>query len=701
MLLLVGSAFAIDPSGVAPIQNYPVIGGADEAVPFAASAPDIDRVDRGTSLDSIGMALEAGKTYYDYQHNGSQGRMIYVDDNGLVHMVWMRSPTSAIATNRHVFYQVYDPATSSMRFLTGGVPTGVAADGSAPRSGYTTLAGLPQGWIYPGYHETRTGVGPASSVHAASTSDYAIGMGAWANSYPGLCNIDGGVIDIVWPHIAISRFDSTIHMVSTESPPTTGHNWQRIFYSRGHANWDGDGNGAAATWDAMDCGGFQLVDTATVIAPVVIASPYSQRVAILWSHPRDSAMYFTPEHDSASQIDNDLYVKFSEDGGLNWGPKINVTNFVPADLNCLAQAQNMDDSLACAHDSFRVYTDCNGLFDRNDQFHAAFTTTGFVRIWGRNYNRVMWFYLGQAWHWSEITHNGVTEFSPIANQYFPDSSTWSSTNYLGAWQRSIQRPCLSQDETTGYLYCSYQMFDSLHVSSAGYPGADAFVSVSRNCGRSWSQGTNITQTIAREGAAANQCKSERDITLHDKVTYIDGTGYLHMEYVYDLDNGGVIQTPAEGTFTNNPVRYHRIPVDAILPTPIVPIDDFILHADSSQMPGRLDPSFDPEAVEVCALDVPSNPNQTLRPASFKLYQNYPNPFNPTTNIQFDLVRDASVTLKVYNVLGENVATLYDGKVLSAGTKSVSFDASRLASGVYVYRLDVNGHAESLKMVLMK
>jgi hypothetical protein len=673
------------------MPTWTFAGTANEVITNLSVAPDVDHVGRGTTLDSIGTALEAGKTYYDFQHNGSQGRMIYVDASGLVHMVWMRSPTTALATNRHVFYQVYDPATSSMRFLTGGVPTGVAADGSAPRSGYVNVSGLPQGWVYPAYHETRTGVGPTSSLHTALTSDYSIGMGAWANSYPALCNVDGGIKDFIWPKIAVSSRDSVIHVVSTESPPTSGageHGWQRIYYARGHAQWDGDGNGAPATWDDLGCGGYMLIDTVTTIAPVIVASQMSDRVVILWSHPRDSAYWYTV--DSVSQHDNDLYAKFSEDGGLNWGPKVNITNFVNADRACLAQAQNMDDSLRCANDTFRVYTDCNGVFDDNDVFHAAFTTAGFVNIWPRGYNRVMWFYLGQIWHWSETQYDGAHEFSPIAYQFFPDSSTWSSTNYIGAWQLSIQRPCLTVDPTTDYLYCSYQVYDSLHVSSAGWPNGEAFVSVSTDNGRSWAVGTNVSQTVPREGAAANQCKSERDITVNDRVIYSDGTGYIHMEYVYDIDAGACIQTnPVEGTITNNPVRYHKIPVDQIATSPLVPRDEFILHADSTGMPYRF------------AQSVPEQDNSGLRPSSFKLFQNYPNPFNPTTNIHFDLARDSQVTLKVFNVLGETVATLFDGKVMSAGTKTVNFNASNLSSGVYVYRLDVNGHAESLKMVLMK
>lgn len=74
------------------------------------------------------------------------------------------------------------------------------------------------------------------------------------------------------------------------------------------------------------------------------------------------------------------------------------------------------------------------------------------------------------------------------------------------------------------------------------------------------------------------------------------------------------------------------------------------------------------------------------PDVYALYQNYPNPFNPTTTIEFDLPSDAFVTLKIYNILGQEMGTLFDHEALDAGNQDVDFDASALPSGVYFYRL---------------
>lgn len=92
-------------------------------------------------------------------------------------------------------------------------------------------------------------------------------------------------------------------------------------------------------------------------------------------------------------------------------------------------------------------------------------------------------------------------------------------------------------------------------------------------------------------------------------------------------------------------------------------------------------------------------DETL-PAEFTLSQNYPNPFNPTTKINYALPKDEFVTLKVFNILGEEVANLVEGKV-TAGSHSVEFDASNLSSGTYIYRLTAGKFVSTKKMILLK
>ncbi|GEM_PF-2322718 len=81
------------------------------------------------------------------------------------------------------------------------------------------------------------------------------------------------------------------------------------------------------------------------------------------------------------------------------------------------------------------------------------------------------------------------------------------------------------------------------------------------------------------------------------------------------------------------------------------------------------------------------------PSTYELYQNYPNPFNPTTTISFDLPEQAFVTLKIYNMLGQEVATLIDHEQMDDGTQEILFNANNVASGVYFYRIIAQGFDE--------
>ena len=91
----------------------------------------------------------------------------------------------------------------------------------------------------------------------------------------------------------------------------------------------------------------------------------------------------------------------------------------------------------------------------------------------------------------------------------------------------------------------------------------------------------------------------------------------------------------------------------------------------------------------------------LAPKILSLGSNYPNPFNPSTSIEFSVPVDGRAALKVYNMLGQEVATLFDGVATAGKLMKVTFDASRLTSGVYFSRLESGGHALVTRMLLMK
>ncbi len=93
-------------------------------------------------------------------------------------------------------------------------------------------------------------------------------------------------------------------------------------------------------------------------------------------------------------------------------------------------------------------------------------------------------------------------------------------------------------------------------------------------------------------------------------------------------------------------------------------------------------------------------NEKDIPTIFSLSQNYPNPFNPTTEIKYSIAQSGFVTIKVYNLFGQQVASLVNEKQ-EAGKYTTGFDASKLASGVYMYRLQTGNYSLTKKMILLK
>jgi hypothetical protein len=95
-----------------------------------------------------------------------------------------------------------------------------------------------------------------------------------------------------------------------------------------------------------------------------------------------------------------------------------------------------------------------------------------------------------------------------------------------------------------------------------------------------------------------------------------------------------------------------------------------------------------------------NIESILNPSEYSLIQNYPNPFNPSTKIQFSLKSEGLTTLKIYNVIGEEIKTLVN-EYKDAGTYQVVFNASNLPSGVYIYKIQSGDFVSSKKMILIK
>ena len=130
-----------------------------------------------------------------------------------------------------------------------------------------------------------------------------------------------------------------------------------------------------------------------------------------------------------------------------------------------------------------------------------------------------------------------------------------------------------------------------------------------------------------------------------------------------------------------------------------------LYSVANSVNGNGNPTLDEwnfgENFAINVIDQPVDlENKRLQPADFALYQNYPNPSNPSTNFRFRIADFGFVTLKIYDTLGNEVATLVNDEK-PAGEYELEFFASELSSGIYFYKLSSRGFSETKKMILMK
>jgi len=623
---------------VTNLENHAIMTGS-ETVDAPVIYPPYNLMPTD-GVDIIGDTLTIGTSWYDMQHNGTVGRMVEKSDDGYLHFVWMNGTNSG-ASDRHVYYNTIDPSGTQGWYMAGyGVE-------SAQRGGYTTLDVDYGGIAFPCFHQV---TGSSMNAHTAVGTDFFPHAGAFLVYEPDWLYIGGAEQEIIWPRIMFDR-NQTMHVVSTENPLSqTAGDPQRHYYTVGSYDpltYEVTFPDDPDTWTEMSW--------TMTIAGDLATSDVSDRVAFAWCWSKD---FGGPD---TSQWNNDIYVMIDDDGqDFHFENYFNLTQFIDPDPSWLP------DTLMANMDTLRAYTDLNIFIDQDDYCHIVFTTPSYFELEGTRY-----WHASIVWHWSEQFPG---EFQMVHNAF--DDWDW---NYIdcGAWQVKAQRPSIGQDPATGDLYCMYQVYDcdTTAISMAGMPSGEVYMSKSIDGGQNWSVGINITETITPENATAGNCLSELSPTM---AKLVDGT--CHIMYVLDRDAGVVVQT--EGTWTFNEIKYHSVAVDLIPASPTV-VQDVPLHvAHAYPQPGM------------------PGVNQNTQPQGFALSQNYPNPFNPVTTINFSLDEVSDVSLKVFNLLGEEVANVTSG-TYGTGAHSVAFDGSNLASGIYLYKLEAGSKVETRKMLLLK
>ncbi|MBI5058265.1 T9SS type A sorting domain-containing protein [candidate division KSB1 bacterium] len=581
--------------------------------------------------------MRIGTTWYDLQSNGTMGKQVSVG-GGYVHFVWTNGLNLG-SSIRHVYYNAWD--IEAQQFSSA---VGAQVDAST-RAGFGVSTTNVEGFCFPAFHQAFGG-----NPYTAVAIDYLPGSGAFTTlEVPHLT----GDPQIIWPKIDVD-VEGNLHIVSTESGGSS-----LDYYVKGVPEIVG---GEGLTIDFPDP--WLEWDAATFITMDVACGRHSPRVAVAWLNENGGGEATDPTN---------AYLRISEDAGLTWGDIIEITEIQPLDTDCVEFG---GDPNVCNGDTMHPWIDLSVIMDDNDSVHVAFSANGYF-YWdtdGTVFDGGLVY--STLWHWYE----GRDELNIIHDAWYAHRDV-----ALGANNLMVHRPNLAVDTTNGFLYCSFQKFDSLQVShDLGFPSGDAYITVSTTGGRTWSAALNVSNTVTDSGAPAGECLSERDISIADIVT--DGT--VHMQYMLDLDCGTSVLSTGEGDPTLNPEFYVPIPVTDIPLRPLVnPYRNF--HADSSGYPWDLD-----------TLDI-SAEQRRESPRNFALYQNYPNPFNPSTQIQFDLATAGSVELTVFDLTGREVVQLLQAERLAAGAHVVEFNASDLSSGVYFYRLTVKDLSQTRKMMLIR
>ncbi len=203
---------------------------------------------------------------------------------------------------------------------------------------------------------------------------------------------------------------------------------------------------------------------------------------------------------------------------------------------------------------------------------------------------------------------------------------------------------------------------------------------------------------------------------------LNGNGYADFVFGSRHDAGNIVNNPVfrvayNGGDITDPASYESTLIDSLLvPAPnglggdldvvvIANIDgdaaDELLYTQGYTRGVANDTTGNVVIMGISFTPVSVKLVDSAIPAQFYLEQNYPNPFNPVTTFKFGLNTEMVVELKVYDLLGRVVMTLIDNEHMTAGSYDVTFDASRLASGTYLYSLKAGESVISKKMVLLK
>ncbi len=535
------------------------------------------RQELGSTSPSQSPGASVGDTWYDYQHNGTIGRMInFANDpvgvQDFVHFAWMHLPGAVISDARTPQYQNYNLTAQSF-----GTKVDIVADDDY--SGYVGLRTTSDGRAIVGAHNV------AAAGDGANSPQFWWDFGAGSSFFGFTTDVPRSIQNyqaqatpnsVIWPKFAYSEVpsgDTAVHVIAQASLPDAGDP-QAIYYFRG-AGSDASG----ITWANPP----YVIDSIYDLSHDIDAND-AGKVAMVWTAnlPCDPA-----DPDTASgfecrqfvQWDNDVYYQISNDNGLTWQPRVNLTN------NISSEGTETGD-----YRMYRPYTDMSCLLDSNGDLHVTWG----ARFWPADANSGgdAGLLRGRIFHWSE-------------NQPYirtAHSADWDQTTCNGgAWQLNASKMQIS--ECNGRFYLLFVQFndipngvedDCADEGNPGFPSGSAngelYVTISEDGGLTWDQARNLTNSRTpgcdSVGGTGGPCESDHwpsmapfgtNVALAggDNVTDVvvpapgaDNGFYLDVQYINDPSAGGIVQN--EGTWQNSQVRWFRLAcVEAVTaPNPV-------------------------------------------------------------------------------------------------------------------------------------
>lgn len=531
----------------------------------------------GNSASAVSPGTNVGDTWYDYQHNGTMGRMIAwgpytIDGNGVVihdagsasdpglHFSWMGLPGPVMAS-RAYYYNYYNAATGLFS-STGPIPV-------QPTDEYAGYVGVD---VTP---DNKGVVGGHNNQGSGYQSHFYWDFDAMFGFFSANKRVEDTVAEyagptpnaVIWPKFGYQVGTQTVTHVIAQVSAAAAADPQAIYYFRKVGSED------AGNWDYPP----YVIDTIYDLSHDIACEPMGDKVALVWTgnldysgDPCNGGDTCSGESDIHVQWDNDIYYQISNNQGSTWQPRVNLTKNVNGEAG------------------FRPYTDLSSLIDSDANLHIVWSGV----VWPADALADGWGWNCRVFHWSEDNPFIRTVHSADFTQ---------TTCTPGAW--NINASKMQVSECDGKIYVLWVQYndpethlDDCHTRAAGGTGdvngsanGELYFAISGDNGLTWDKARNLTNSytpLCNPEGGGIDCENDNWPSMakygrQDQVgenwtgaVYVDpspgqtyaGDMYLDVQYVHDKDAGGIVQN--EGTWQLSNMAWFRMACVEPIPNPL-------------------------------------------------------------------------------------------------------------------------------------